>query len=410
MYGSWKTDIINDIIPGKAACAFCRQPAEGNMTEDAKLAAIRAEIDQTDERIAALLEQRLNLIEQAAGRKEQLGLPVRDEEIEQKKLLRMAAQAPDAFRKQCTDEIFRQLMAVSRKDQYQRRGGACRGIGARDFTRIPELAREGKTVVFQGVEGAYSQQAMQQYFGEQVPNFHVPSFAQAMQAVSEGDADYAVLPIENSSAGQVGDVYDLLLRFDNTIVGETYLPVRHCLLGTAGASELSIRRVFSHPQGLMQCGRYLNSHPDWQQISQPNTAMAARRVVEDASPEEAAVASALCAKQYGLRILREAINDNPHNTTRFIIVSRNRQYTESAAKVSICFEIVHEVGSLYNALSHIIYNGLNMNKIESRPIPDRPFEYRFFVDFEGNLSQAGVENALTGLQSEVRMLRILGNY
>ncbi|MGI6107403.1 MAG: bifunctional chorismate mutase/prephenate dehydratase [Lachnospiraceae bacterium] len=380
------------------------------MADDEKLSEIRSEIDRTDDKIAALLQERLTLCERAAARKEELGLPVRDEEVEQRKLARMEAQAPDGFRRQSTDDIFRQLMAVSRKDQYRRRRGISQDPGVRSFTRVPKLPTEGKTVVFQGVEGAYSQAAMYQYFGRDVKNFHVPSFAKAMEAVSAGEADYAVLPIENSSAGQVGDVYDLLVRYSNAIVGEVYLPVRHCLLGLPGSSVETVKRVYSHPQGLMQCGMFLNSHPDWQQISQPNTAMAAKKVVEDGSPEEAAIASELAGELYGLTVLKEAVNDNPLNTTRFIIVSRQRQYTDAASKVSICFEIVHQVGSLYNTLSHIIYNNLNMNKIESRPIPDRPFEYRFFVDFEGNLSLPGVENALSGMRSEVRMLRILGNY
>ena len=231
-----------------------------------------------------------------------------------------------------------------------------------------------------------------------------------MKAVANKEADFGVLPLENSSAGQVGDVYDLLTRYDNTIVGEYYLPVRHCLLGLQGADIDKIQTVYSHPQGLMQCGKFLNEHSSWQQISQANTAMAAQKVIKENNPKTAAIASETAAKLYGLEILEEGINDNKTNTTRFIIVSRKKCYRRDASKISIMFEIPHESGSLYTILSHMIYNDLNMTKIESRPIPEQPFEYRFFVDFEGNLADAAVENAILGIKEEAARLKILGNY
>lgn len=231
-----------------------------------------------------------------------------------------------------------------------------------------------------------------------------------MKAVANKEADFGVLPLENSSAGQVGDVYDLLTRYDNTIVGEYYLPVRHCLLGLKGADIDKIQTVYSHPQGLMQCGKFLNEHSSWQQISQANTAMAAQKVIKENNPKTAAIASETAAKLYGLEILEEGINDNKTNTTRFIIVSRKKCYRRDASKISIMFEIPHESGSLYTILSHMIYNDLNMTKIESRPISEQPFEYRFFVDFEGNLADAAVENAILGIKEEAARLKILGNY
>ena len=278
------------------------------------------------------------------------------------------------------------------------------------FACVDELEKENARVVFQGVEGAYSHAASMAYFGESASYTHVPNFEEVMKAVAEDRADFGVLPLENSSAGQVGDVYDLLTRYDNTIVGEYYLPVRHCLLGLKGANIDEIQTVYSHPQGLMQCAKFLNEHPDWQQISQANTAMSAQKVIKENNPKTAAIASATAAKLYGLEILEEGVNDNKTNTTRFIIVSKKKIYCKNASKISILFEIPHESGSLYTILSHMIYNDLNMTKIESRPIPEQPFEYRFFVDFEGNLADAAVENALLGINEEAARMKILGNY
>lgn len=231
-----------------------------------------------------------------------------------------------------------------------------------------------------------------------------------MNALSGGRADYAVLPIENSSAGMVGDVYDLLVKYDNYIVGETEVKVEHALLGLPEAGMEDIRVVYSHPQGLMQCSKFLSEHKDWEKISTDNTAGSAKKVLEDQDISQAAIASERAGKLYGLKVLKAPINFNAANTTRFVILSSQKIYREDAGKVSICFETAHESGALYNMLSHFIYNNLNMTKIESRPMPGRTWEYRFFVDFEGNLSDPGVQNAIMGISEEAASLKILGNY
>ncbi|MBQ8639078.1 MAG: prephenate dehydratase [Lachnospiraceae bacterium] len=370
---------------------------------------VRGRIDQIDNSLVELFRKRMEVCREVAEFKIGTGKKVLDRQREIQKLETLGGLAQNDFEKHGITEMFTQIMAMSRKLQYQMM--AEHGIVEKlPFGAVDDVKKEQVKVVFQGVEGAYSHAAMLQYFGDCTESFHVPNFEAAMKAVADGEADYAVLPIENSSAGQVGDVYDLLIKYDNTIIGETYLSVNHCLLGLPGADISQIKTVYSHPQGLMQCVGYLNSHADWQQISQPNTAMSAQKVVEEKDRTKAAIASRLAAKLYGLEILAEDVNDNQSNTTRFIIVTREKQYPRDARKVSICFEIAHESGSLYNTLSHIIYNNLNMTKIESRPIADRPFEYRFFVDFEGNLGDAAVENALFGIQEEVKNLKILGNY
>lgn len=369
----------------------------------------RAQIDEIDREITRLFQKRIDVCRDVAAYKIQNQKKVLDKKRELEKLSVLSALAEDGFKAHSVQDLFTQVMAICRKRQYQimKEAGVAQKL---PFQPVDRIRKQGAKVVFQGVEGAYSHAAALAYFGADADCFHVPGFEGVMEAVAEGKADYGVLPLENSSAGQVGDVYDLLTRYDNTIVGEYYLPVRHCLLGLEGSSPEQIRTVYSHPQGLMQCGGFLNSHPLWQQISQANTAMSAKKVLEEQDPSVAAIASETAAKLYGLKVLAEGINDNQGNTTRFIIVSREKIYSRDAGKISILFEIPHESGSLYTMLSHMIYNDLNMTKIESRPIPERPFEYRFFIDFEGNLSQAAVENALFGIEEEAARLKVLGNY
>ena len=231
-----------------------------------------------------------------------------------------------------------------------------------------------------------------------------------MREVEEGRADYAVLPIENSTAGFVINNYDLLLKYKNYIVGEVYVPVAHMLLGVPGAKLSDIRTVYSHAQALAQSSDFLSVHKDWKQIAVLNTAVAAKKVMEEKDPSQAAVASRTAGELYGMEILAEEINNVKGNTTRFLILGKEPVYAKTAGKISVAFEIPHKSGSLYNILGNFIFNNVNMTMIESRPIPEKSFEYRFFVDFEGNLSDAGVRNALTGLAAEASVMRILGNY
>ena len=261
-----------------------------------------------------------------------------------------------------------------------------------------------------GVEGAYSHAAAKLYFGEDADLYHVPEFEDTMREVEEGRADYAVLPIENSTAGFVINNYDLLLKYKNYIVGEVYVPVAHMLLGVPGAELSDIRTVYSHAQALAQSSDFLSAHKDWKQIAVLNTAVAAKKVMEEKDPSQAAVASRTAGELYGMEILAKEINNVKGNTTRFLILGKEPVYAKTAGKISVAFEIAHKSGSLYNILGNFIFNNVNMTMIESRPIPEKSFEYRFFVDFEGNLSDAGVRNALTGLAAEASVMRILGNY
>lgn len=370
---------------------------------------MRDKLDVIDEQITELYEQRMQICEQVADYKIKNGRKVFDKTRENEKLAAVAAKASTEFNKKGIRELFEHLMSMSRKLQYQRltEEGA---LGRLPFIGLDKLDTDGARIVFPGVEGAHTQAAMEKYFGKEKKSFHVPTFRDAMVAIEEGTADYAVLPIENSSAGAVDQVYDLLVEFENYIVGETVLPIEQILAGLPGTDLSQIQRVYSHPQGLMQSAKFLDSHAEWQQISVSNTAIAAKKVLDDQDPVQAAVCSEYAAKLYGLEIFERQINFESDNSTRFIVITNQKVFLKDASKISICFEVPHESGSLYHLLSHFIYNDLNMSKIESRPIEGRSFEYRFFVDFDGNMADPAVKNAIRGLREEALNLKILGNY
>ena len=200
------------------------------------------------------------------------------------------------------------------------------------------------------------------------------------------------------------------MRFENYIVGETIIPIKNTLSGLPGTDISEIERVYSKAEALMQASHFLGDHGDWQQISVANTALAAKKILEDQDKRHAAVCSAYAASVYGLSVLADNINDEKNNSTRFIVITNQKVFLKDATKISICLELPHESSSLYHLLSHFAYNDLNMTKIESRPMEGKSWEYRFFIDFEGNLADPAVKNAIRGLREESRNLRILGNY
>lgn len=370
---------------------------------------LRDQIDGIDTEIVRLFEERMDICRQVAEYKIANGKKVLDREREVEKLKKLGALAHGDFNRHGVQELFQQIMSMSRKLQYQLL--EAEGVsGSLPFTQIEKIDRKNCRVVYQGVEGAYQHQAALKYFGEEVNIFHMESWRGCMEAIKEGMADYAVLPIENSSAGEVNDIYDLLEEYENYIVGEQILEINHALLGVPGAKITDIRTVYSHPQALMQCSAYLEKQQDWRQESMANTAMAAEKVAADRDRTQAAIGSVAAAEHFGLEILKMPINHNRFNSTRFIIVTNRKMYEKDAKKVSICFELPHTSGSLYSILSHIIYNNLNMCKIESRPIPEHNWEYHFFVDFDGNLNDSAVKNAIRGIMEEAVNFKILGNY
>lgn len=369
---------------------------------------LRDKLDVIDAQIVELYEKRMEICGQVAEYKIQTGKKVFDKQRETEKIAKVKSLTHNEFNCMGIEELFEQIMSMSRKLQYQllAKNGQ---LGKLPFIGVDELDTQKARVVFQGAEGAYSQAAMLKYFGDQVNCFHVDTFRDAMSAIDEGSADFAVLPIENSTAGIVTEIYDLLREYENYIVGEQIIKIEHCLLGVPGTKMEDIKTVYSHPQSLMQSAKYLANH-SWQQISMQNNAFAAKKVADEGDKTQAAIAGEHAAKIYGLEILQKGVNHSGSNSTRFIIVTNQKIFKNDATKISLCLEVPHESGSLYHMLSHFIYNNLNMTKIESRPIEDRNWEYRFFIDFEGNLADSAVKNALRGLRDEARSLKILGNY
>lgn len=379
------------------------------MKEQLDLQEIRNRLDQVDSQLVELFEERMKLCGEVAEVKRKTGKAIFDPEREKQKRFAVRSMAKTPFNEIAVDEMFAQLMTISRRYQYQQLGAAAGGVST-DFRLVENLPTAGVQVVYQGVEGAYSHEAVRKFFGQQVNAYHVPSWEEAMEAVASGEAAYAVLPIENSSAGAIIDNYDLLLKYDNYIVGETEVVVNHALLGLPQARISDIQTVYSHPQGLIQCQEFLSGHREWKQVSLENTAVAAMQVAKEGDLTQAAIASETAGELYGLVPLAREINHNRSNTTRFIILSKEPVYRLDAKKVSVCFEAPHVSGSLYNMLGHFIYNHVNLVMIQSRPIFDRNWEYRFFVDIEGTLHDGRVQNALLGIQHEAVNLRILGSY
>ncbi len=369
----------------------------------------RDEIDKIDREIVRLYEERMKISRQVAEYKIANGKKVLDKEREMKKLNGVKEMVHNDFNRFGIGELFEQIMSMSRKLQYQILTE--KGVfGKQPFMEVDHLEVKGARIVFPGTEGAYSQEAMDKYFVEGINSFHVDKFREAMEVIEEGRADFAILPIENSQAGIVHEIYDMLVEFENYIVGEQIIPIEHCLLVLPGTKLEDIQTIYSHPQSLMQSSKFLYGHSSIRQVGMENNAFAAKKVMEDGDRSQAAIASAKAGEVYGLEVLERGVNNSTTNSTRFIIVTNQKIFCKDAKKMSICFEVPHKSGSLYHMLSHFIYNHLNMNRIESRPLLDRTWEYRFFIDFDGNLGDGAVKNALRGLREEAANMRILGNY
>ena len=305
--------------------------------------------DKIDNEIAELYEKRMEVCRKVGEYKVKSGKKVFDRQREKEKLADVMSKVEGDFNKKGIQELYQQLMSMSRKLQYSQlvEAGA---LGRLPFIRIENLDRENARVVFQGTEGAYSQAAMYQFFGRDVNNFHVRTFREAMEAIEEGSADYAVLPIENSTAGTMNEMYDLLDEFENYIVAETILPVVHTLSGLPGAKLSDIKKVYSKTEALMQTSEFLDDHGDWQKISVVNTAVAAKKVIEEQDISQAAVCSAYAAKVHGLEVLVDEINDDEDNST-FYRCNESKIFLKNASKISIvlihtiravlCMEIYH---------------------------------------------------------------------
>jgi prephenate dehydratase len=265
------------------------------------------------------------------------------------------------------------------------------------------------TVAFQGVEGAYSQEAMYRFFASEVKTMPCLTFEDIFLAMEEGQADYGILPVENSTAGSINKAYDLLLDHDLNIWGEVLLRVRLCLLAGPGTTLEDVRRARSHPQALAQCERYLVQHGIEPETTY-NTAGGARELAASPEPGVAVIASSLAAQIYGLNILAANVEDSSHNYTRFFVLGTQTPPRAERNKTSLIFAVRNVPGTLHGCLGEFAERGINLTKLESRPRRNRPWHYVFYLDFEGYWQDPPCEKALVGLLRRAAFVKLLGSY
>ena len=266
---------------------------------------------------------------------------------------------------------------------------------------------------YQGTAGAYSELAAKRHFaGQHIVPVGYHSFREMLEALQAKEVSYAVLPIENSIAGSINESYDLLANMGLHLVGEEFQPIAHCLIGAADVPVADLRRVYSHPVALAQCRGFLETLENCHVEAFVDTAMSVEKVKRDADPTQAAIASEQAALLHGLPILRRDIADHPENYTRMVIVATEPgHYPEGVpCKTSLLFSTIHEQGALARCIGIFAGRGLNLTKIESRPKPDTPFEYVFYMDFEGNVDASATQAALDDLRTVTTFLLVLGSY
>jgi prephenate dehydratase len=264
-------------------------------------------------------------------------------------------------------------------------------------------------VAFQGIAGAYSEQAIRQFFGPEVESVPMRALADIFFAVVGRDVDYGMLPVENSVAGSVNQSYELLMEHDLRVHAEVVLRVRHMLLAVPGTDPADLERVRSHPQALAQCQRYL-ARRGLQPEPAFDTAGAARDLAAEPEPGVAAIASELAAELYGLQIIDRHIEDYPFNYTRFFVLSIQDPPRAQRSKTSLVFTTTHQPGALYECMGEFARRNVNLTKIESRPRLNRPWQYIFYLDFEGHSQDPQCEAAIIGLLRRSSFVKLLGSY
>ena len=375
----------------------------------------RAEIDRLDRQIVALFEERMAVCREVGAYKVAHHLPVLDEERERQVLQAKAELLQDAGLRPQVITLFETIMAGSRSLQRRMvtetdpaKAGDLEAYQAmRNWSGQPLTEQR---VLYQGQPGAYCEEAAMGFFGDDCQRMNLKTWDGVFRGVKEGFGDFGVVPIENSSTGSINDVFDLLGQFGCYIVGEQIVPVRHCLVALPDASMDTITDVYSHAQGFAQCRPFLGEHPKWEHHEMVNTAVAAKFVAESGDSTKAAIASRRAAELYGLQILQSAINENVRNYTRFLIVAAEPRFPEDANKISVRFIIPHREGSLCRILQIFAQAGLNLEKLESRPVPESRWEYSFYADFTGNIRREEMDRGIRELIDAASSFRVLGNY
>lgn len=372
---------------------------------------IRASIDALDSRIAALLAERMELADAVAEAKRASGGPVNDPVREREILTRLSSEVgPRCGRDVRT--VYSTLFGVSKARQRQQLMGGSPLDGEIDAAVARGAPALGLAMVAScGAEGSYAQQAASRIF--EVPTIlYFNSFEKVFEAVESGVCPYGVLPVENSSAGSVSAVYDLMQKHRFHIVRALKLRIRHVLLGNPGASVDRLTEVSSHSHALSQCGGFLKSHPSIRAVPDTNTAVAARELAASGRTDRAVIASCACAELYGLKVLADDVSDATDNYTRFICIARELSVSERANKLGVMLSLPHRPGSLCEVISKFAAIGVSLTKLESRPVAGSPFEFRFVFEFEASVKSPDIRALLSELSTdpEIDHFAFLGAY
>lgn len=369
------------------------------------LSDIRVDIDRIDNELIELFKQRMNCAKEVAQYKKNRGISVLNTERENE-ILDSVEQKGGEYGKYAR-LLYSNIMELSRSLQHSIIGS---GKQLREQITNAKTKPELNNVktAFQGIKGANSFEAAQKLFPDaQLINYD--TFEDVFEAVDKGEVSFGVLPVENSTAGSVSAVYDLILKHRFYIIGALDLRIDHCLAGLKQSEMSDIEFVWSHPQALSQCDGYISKH-GLKPVSKANTAVAAKDVAEEKRLNVAAICSPRAAEEYGLKLLDRHLQDTSNNTTRFIVISKELFIGENANKISLCFSLPHVTGSLYSLLCRFNSHGLNLTKIESRPRRDSKFDYLFYLDFTGSVFDSGVLDLLCQLSEEMPEFSFLGNY
>ncbi len=361
-----------------------------------ELAKIRGQIDGLDEQLVQILEARMRLVMEVAAYKKHYSMNVKDVRREEEVIRRAIAKLDDKVYAAALSGIMRSVIDAS----CELEEGTAQEEGQRSLL-----------IGCYGVAGSFTHQALEEYFaGREYERRHYNMFEELVSAVSDGTLDYGGVPRENSSTGGITDVYDLLRHYNCSIVGERCVKIEQNLLGWGGATLNTVKRVYSHPQGLAQSREFFRDHPQMEQIPYFSTSKSAAMVAEQQDITLAAVAGRQAAELYGLKVLAANINYNSNNFTRFVIIAREPAAIKDADKITLVIAVKHEAGSLYKILGYLYHSGLNMMNLESRPMDGKSWEYFFHIDLTGNLSDPEVRDALEEVAAHCNFCKILGNY
>ena len=375
-----------------------------------ELEQLRGDIDAIDRQIVDLMKQRMETVAQVAEYKKANNIPVLDTGRERALLSKVGQEAGEELA-DYIQSMYRAIMAASRSYENGKLGRGSKvydGI-KKAMEETPQLFPQRPIVACQGIEGAYSQIACDRLF--KAPSIlYFQSFDHVFKAVESSMCQYGILPIENSTAGSVNAVYDLMIRHNFSIVRSARLKVSHNLLAKPGTKLEDIRDIYSHEQAISQCAGFLVGLKNVAVHVVENTAVAARMVAQSDRGDVAALSSRLCAEQYDLEIVRDNVQDQDNNYTRFICISKKPEIYPGADRTSLMMTLPHKPGTLYNVLAKFYALNINLQKLESRPLPNREFEFMFYFDVEASVYAPELENLFRDLEAESEQLRYLGTY